>query len=83
MIVGSLLGLTQYRVKRLLAYSSVTQIGYVLLGIIGHDSSAVSFYIIQYSLTLVNLFLIILSIDKLSGISSIETISQIRKFRTN
>ena len=33
MIIGSLLAITQWDIKRLLAYSSISQIGYIILGI--------------------------------------------------
>ncbi|XBI63513.1 hypothetical protein VPH35_043907 [Triticum aestivum] len=39
MILGNLLAITQTRMKRMLAYSSIGQIGYVIIGIIVGDSN--------------------------------------------
>nr|ABR13956.1 NDH-B1 [Thuja plicata] len=38
MILGNLIAITQTSIKRMLAYSSIGQIGYILIGIIGKDS---------------------------------------------
>lgn len=37
MILGNLIAITQTRMKRMLAYSSIGQIGYVIIGIIVGD----------------------------------------------
>jgi NADH:ubiquinone oxidoreductase subunit 5 (subunit L)/multisubunit Na+/H+ antiporter MnhA subunit len=50
-IVGSLGGLLQTEYRRLLAYSSVTHIGYLLLSSIASSSSSVIIYLIQYTFT--------------------------------
>lgn len=65
LIIGTVLGLTQTRIKRLLAYSTISHIGFILLALIVHsiDSyQAFIFYIIQYILSNLNAFLIIISI---------------------
>lgn len=65
LIIGTVLGLTQTRIKRLLAYSTISHIGFMLLALIVHsiDSyQAYIFYIIQYVITNVNAFLIIIAI---------------------
>src|SRR6201994_1011682 len=64
-MVGTILGLTQTRIKRLLAYSTISHIGFILLALIVHtiDSyQAYIFYIIQYIITNLNAFLIIIAI---------------------
>jgi NADH-quinone oxidoreductase subunit N len=58
MTVGAFAALTQTNVKRLLAYSSITQVGYILLGLVGsvnQDGSlnklgleAMAFYLLVY-----------------------------------
>ena len=51
LIVGSVMGLTQNRIKRLLAYSTINQMGYALMGLLTTGLiSRVSFifYNIQY-----------------------------------
>jgi NADH-ubiquinone oxidoreductase chain 2 len=65
LIIGSILGLTQYRIKRLYAYSTISHIGFILLGLsINNTESAKAmfFYIIQYSASNLNAFLLLLVI---------------------
>lgn len=54
LIVGSLVGVVQTRVKPLLAYSSIAHGGYILIGII-NDGITCIFYVIQYSMTIINI----------------------------
>ena len=64
-IIGSVLGLTQYRIKRLFAYSTISHIGFILLGLCTDSIESVQaciFYILQYTISNLNVFLIILSI---------------------
>jgi len=64
LIIGTVLGLSQIRIKRLLAYSTISHIGFILLALIVHtlDSyQAFLFYIIQYTLTNLNVFIIIIA----------------------
>src|SRR5688572_14809764 len=52
MVVGSVMGVLQNNVKRMLAYSSIGHAGYLLLGIIAANSagkSAVLFYLLTYA----------------------------------
>ncbi len=63
--IGTILGLTQTRIKRLLAYSTISHIGFILLALIVHNIDsyqAYIFYIIQYILTNLNVFLILIAI---------------------
>jgi NADH-ubiquinone oxidoreductase chain 2 len=65
LIIGTILGLTQTRIKRLLAYSTISHVGFILLALIVHsiDSyQAYIFYIIQYIITNLNAFMIIIAI---------------------
>jgi len=65
LIIGTILGLTQNRIKRLLAYSTISHLGFILLALIVHNIEsykAFIFYIIQYILTNLNAFIIIISI---------------------
>ncbi len=65
LIIGTILGLTQTRIKRLLAYSTISHVGFVLLALIVHNIDsyqAFIFYIIQYILTNLNAFLILIAI---------------------
>lgn len=63
LIIGSLLGLSQIRIKRLLAFSAISHIGFLLLSLsINTELSIESFffYLIQYTVTNLNIFVIIL-----------------------
>jgi NADH-ubiquinone oxidoreductase chain 2 len=63
LIIGTVLGLAQYKIKRLLAYSTISHVGFLVLALaVNTEQSTESliFYIWQYSLTNLNTFLIIL-----------------------
>jgi len=65
LIVGTVLGLTQYRIKRLLAYSSISHIGFILLALsLGTVESKLAFifYLMQYILSNLNIWLILVAI---------------------
>jgi NADH-quinone oxidoreductase subunit N len=54
MIVGTVVGVVQTNIKRMLAYSSIAHAGYLLLGIIAANSSgkaAILFYLLTYAVT--------------------------------
>ena len=64
LLLGSIVGLAQSRIKRLLAYSTISHIGFILLALAVNTEQSVEsfiFYIIQYSLTNLDVFLIILA----------------------
>lgn len=64
LIIGTLVGLAQSRIKRLLAYSTISHVGFMLLALSINTEQSIDsliFYIIQYSLTNLNTFLIILA----------------------
>ena len=63
LIIGTIVGLAQTKIKRLLAYSTISHIGFILLALaINSEQSieALIFYIIQYTITNLNTFLIII-----------------------
>jgi NADH-ubiquinone oxidoreductase chain 2 len=65
LIIGTILGLTQTRIKRLLAYSTISHVGFILLALVVHtveSYQAFIFYLIQYILTNLNAFLVIIAI---------------------
>ena len=54
MIVGTVVGVVQTNIKRMLAYSSIAHAGYLLLGIIAANSTgnaAILFYLLAYAVT--------------------------------
>ena len=66
LIIGAIVGLSQIRVKRLLAYSTINHVGFLLLALAVFSNSSIEsfiFYIIQYTITNLNMFLIILALS--------------------
>ena len=64
LIIGTVVGLSQIRIKRLLAYSTISHVGFILIALAINSSSSIEalyFYIIQYSFTNLNVFLILLA----------------------
>ena len=64
LVIGTVLGLSQSRIKRLFAYSTITHVGFLLLAL--SINSVVSldafvFYLIQYTITNLNLFFILVA----------------------
>jgi NADH-ubiquinone oxidoreductase chain 2 len=65
LIIGTVVGLAQTRIKRLLAYSTISHIGFLLLALAINTEQSIDsliFYIIQYSITNLNTFLIIIAL---------------------
>lgn len=65
LIFGTVVGLVQRRMKRLLAYSSISHVGFILLALVGGNQESISaflFYLMQYSVSNVNIFFIIILI---------------------
>ena len=65
LIIGTVVGLAQTKIKRLLAYSTISHIGFILLALAINSEQSIDsfiFYIIQYTLTNLNTFLILLAI---------------------
>ena len=67
MIIGNLLGLRETRVKRILAYSSIAHIGYILLGYLAGDQAtqfgaatdgrtAILYYVAAYGISVLGAF---------------------------
>jgi NADH-ubiquinone oxidoreductase chain 2 len=68
LIIGSILGLAQTKIKRLLAYSTISHIGFLLLALAINSEQSVDsfiFYLIQYTITNLNIFLILLAFSYL------------------
>ena len=65
LVIGTVVGLTQSRIKRLFAFSTISHIGFILLGLSIHtveSTQAFMFYLIQYSISNVNAFFLIIAI---------------------
>jgi NADH-ubiquinone oxidoreductase chain 2 len=86
LILGSLLGLAQYRIKRLLAYSTISHVGFLLLALGTNTYQSIEsliFYIIQYSLVSLCIFYILIAFgyilpNTFSSRGSILTLSQLK-----
>ncbi|CAO3668058.1 unnamed protein product [Rhizopus microsporus] len=93
LLIGTIGGLAQYRIKRLLTYSTISHVGFLLLALaINNEESVESFlfYLIQYSLTNINVFFILvafgylLQTKGLSIYSPIQLINQLKgQFKVN
>jgi NADH-ubiquinone oxidoreductase chain 2 len=65
LLIGTIVGLTQSRIKRLFAYSTISHIGFILLAIAIDSIESIQafiFYLIQYSLSNLNVFVLLSSI---------------------
>ena len=65
LIIGTVVGLTQSRIKRLFAFSTISHVGFILLGLSIHtveSTQAFMFYLIQYSISNLNAFMLIITI---------------------
>jgi NADH-ubiquinone oxidoreductase chain 2 len=65
LIIGTVVGLTQFRIKRLFAYSTISHIGFILLALSIssiESTQAFIFYLMQYSISNLNAFIILVTI---------------------
>ncbi len=76
MTVGNIIALSETNIKRLLAYSSIAQAGYMLIGLVGLNASTASpivglnsvlIYIFAYLFTNIGAFLIVIAIENQTG----------------
>lgn len=81
MTLGNVIALTQSNVKRLLAYSSIAQAGYMLVGFTGIAAgdggafggvNAVLIYIVAYLFTNLGAFLVVIAIENKTGATDIS-----------
>jgi NADH-ubiquinone oxidoreductase chain 2 len=59
------LGLTQFRIKRLFAYSTISHVGFILLALSINSIESIQafiFYLMQYSISNLNAFVILISV---------------------
>ncbi len=70
MILGNLVALQQHNIKRLMAYSSIGQVGYMLMGIAGlsHDTaSALVLHMTGYMVSNMAIFVVIIAWYNMTG----------------
>jgi len=71
--------LTQFRIKRLLAYSTISHVGFILLALSissVESTQAFIFYLVQYSISNLNIFIILITI----GFSLFNYINNSKEF---
>ena len=65
LIIGTVVGLTQFRIKRLFAYSTISHVGFILLALSINSIESIQafiFYLMQYSISNLNAFIILISL---------------------
>jgi len=65
LIIGTVLGLTQNRIKRLFAFSTISHLGFMLLALTINtveSTQSFIFYLVQYSLSNLNAFILLVAI---------------------
>ncbi|MDR2887484.1 MAG: NADH-quinone oxidoreductase subunit N [Bacteroidales bacterium] len=84
MTVGNLFAIRQQNLKRFLAFSSISQVGYILLGFIGGNElgmAAVIYYILVYIFSNLGAFGVVAAISNFSGKENINDYKGL--YRTN
>jgi NADH:ubiquinone oxidoreductase subunit 2 (subunit N) len=64
LVIGTVVGLSQSRIKRLFAYSTIAHVGFLLLALSINSITSLDaflFYLIQYTITNLNLFFILIA----------------------
>jgi len=80
LIIGTVVGLTQFRIKRLFAYSTISHVGFILLALSISSIESVQafiFYLLQYSISNLNVFIILIAI----GFSIYNYISDNKEYK--
>ncbi|MFY9231270.1 MAG: NADH-quinone oxidoreductase subunit NuoN [Candidatus Nanopelagicales bacterium] len=70
MVVGSIVAITQTDMKRMLAYSSVAQAGFILIGVVAASPQGLAsslFYLIAYAFTTIGTFTVVSMVRNSSG----------------
>nr|YP_009355400.1 NADH dehydrogenase subunit 2 [Coccocarpia palmicola]ARB49954.1 NADH dehydrogenase subunit 2 [Coccocarpia palmicola] len=65
LIVGTILGLTQFRIKKLFAYSTISHLGFILLALSINSIESIQafiFYLSQYTISNLNAFILLIVI---------------------
>jgi NADH-quinone oxidoreductase subunit N len=78
MTVGNLVAIPQKNIKRLLAYSTISQAGYLLVGFVGAPvigMSSVLFYLLAYTITNIAAFGVVAIFEKSTGSCEIDDYS--------
>lgn len=82
--LGNLFALRQRNIKRFLAFSSISQAGYIMLGIVASNTlgmGALMFYVLVYIVSNLGAFGVVAAIERVSGRVSIDDYNGL--YRTN
>lgn len=82
MIVGNIVAIRQTNIKRMLAYSSIAQAGYILTGVVAASNlgvSAVSFYVFTYLFANMGAFAVVAVIAERTGSEQIADLAGFSK----
>ncbi|MDP3025460.1 MAG: NADH-quinone oxidoreductase subunit N [candidate division Zixibacteria bacterium] len=78
MIIGNIIALPQTNIKRMLAYSSIAQVGYILVGLVALSErgvSSVAFYTLAYLFANLGAFVVAIAFELQTGSSEIKDYS--------
>jgi NADH-quinone oxidoreductase subunit N len=75
MILGNIVAISQRNIKRLLAYSSIAQAGYILMALVPYGQEEVSsdavaaalFYLVAYAVTSFGAWAVVISLERAEG----------------
>ena len=82
MTLGNLVAISQTNIKRMLAYSSIAQAGYVLIGVVTftQDGSGASmFYLLMYLFTNIAAFGVIIMVSNITGSDEISDLDGLNR----
>jgi NADH-quinone oxidoreductase subunit N len=82
MFIGNLIAIPQKNIKRLLAYSSIAQAGYILVGLASHSNlgfSGAIYYLMAYLVTNLALFAIVGWVSQKTGSDNLAAFSGLSK----
>jgi NADH-quinone oxidoreductase subunit N len=85
MTLGNVLALSQRNIKRLLAYSSIAQAGYTLIGVAAIQSqtaqgvAAVGFYMFMYTFTNILAFAVVVMFSEATGSETIADLAGLNR----
>jgi NADH-quinone oxidoreductase subunit N len=80
MVIGNIAAIVQSSVKRMLAYSSIAQAGYILVGAVAGDAlsqPAVMFYLLAYAFMNVGAFAVLMAVGGDEGADADPTIADL------
>jgi NADH-quinone oxidoreductase subunit N len=78
MVLGNLVAISQTSVRRLLAYSAIAHVGYMLLALVSHTEqsfSALLYYALTYALTTVGAFGVVAAVEAKTGSDKLSDFS--------